>query len=58
MTQFEQDCMHWRGRLLTGKEAHYCHDWDGLPMDETCEEYSSCGCGPFETKLTDARCKE
>ncbi len=44
MTQFEADCLHWHGKLLTGKRAHWCHDWDGLPIDETCEEWDACTC--------------
>lgn len=38
------DCYHWHGRLLTGAKGHYCYDWDELPIDETCEEFSSCAC--------------
>lgn len=37
--EFIEDCMKWRGRALTGKYAHWCWDWDGLPIDETCEEW-------------------
>jgi len=33
------DCKHWRGRVLTGKYAHWCFDWDGLPIDETTQEW-------------------
>lgn len=44
LTEFEKDCILWRGKILTGKEAHYCYDWDFLPVDETCDEYSSCTC--------------
>jgi hypothetical protein len=36
--------MYWRGVVLTGKYAHWCDEWDGLPIDETCEEWP-CGCG-------------
>jgi hypothetical protein len=43
--QWIEDCMHWRGRVLTGEKAHWCRDWDGLPVDETCdEEFSCCHC--------------
>lgn len=31
------------GRRLTGQHLHYCPDWDGMPIDETCKEYRS-GC--------------
>lgn len=37
------DCRHWRGRVLAGKYAHRCPDWDGLPIDETTLEWS-CTC--------------
>lgn len=36
---WKQDCMHWRRRVLTGRYAHWCMDWDGLPIDETCQEW-------------------
>lgn len=40
-----EDCLHWRGRILEGKYAHYCYDWDGLPVDETTpEEFECCTC--------------
>lgn len=39
------DCMRWRGVVLTGEFAHWCWDFDGLPMDETCErEWDCCTC--------------
>lgn len=41
---FIEDSMRWRGRVLTGKYAHWCFDWDDLPIDETCLEWP-CGCG-------------
>jgi len=40
---WEDECMKWRGRVLTGRYAHYCFDRDGLPVDETCPEWD-CGC--------------
>ena len=42
--EWETDCLRWRGRVLTGKHAHWCFDWDGLPVDETCDEFHSCTC--------------
>jgi hypothetical protein len=36
---WKQDCKHWRNRVLTGRYAHWCMDWDGLPIDETCPEW-------------------
>ena len=42
------DCMKWRGEVLTGEKSHWCDDWDGLPMDETCGEYKAGTCHRFE----------
>ena len=39
-----EDCMRWRGKVLTGKGAHYCYDWDFLPVDETTPEWDACVC--------------
>ncbi len=40
-----RDCFLWRGRMLTGRYAHWCYEWDGLPVDETCGgEWSCCHC--------------
>jgi hypothetical protein len=41
--QWIEDCMRWRGKVLTGKFAHWCDDWDGLPIDETSLEWP-CAC--------------
>jgi hypothetical protein len=40
--KFKRDSMRWRGVVLTGEFAHWCYDWDGLPVDETCDEFTSC----------------
>lgn len=37
-------CMRYRGRVLRGKLAHYCDDWDGLPIEVGDEEMSCCTC--------------
>lgn len=37
------DCQQWRGMLLTGRYCHWCENWNGLPVDETCPEWP-CGC--------------
>lgn len=42
--EFIDACLQYRGVVLTGKYAHWCHDWDGLPMDETCVMEWPCGC--------------
>ena len=38
-----EDSLHWRGKVLVGKYAHWCPDWDDLPIDETCREWP-CTC--------------
>ena len=42
---WKEDCLHWWGKVLTGPGAHWCPDWDDLPIDDTCEEIKSCTCG-------------
>ena len=46
-----EDCLYWHGRILMGKKAHWCWDFDDLPIDETCEEMEFCHCQlqSFET---------
>lgn len=36
-------CLRERGRVLVGEHGHFCPDWDGLTMDETCDEWP-CPC--------------
>lgn len=38
------DCLEWWGGILTGRFAHWCAEWDDLPIDETCQEFEFCGC--------------
>jgi hypothetical protein len=42
-----RDCLQWRGRLLMGRYCHYCDEFDGLPVDETCPEWVVCHCYPL-----------
>lgn len=44
MTEWEEWCLKERGRVLTGTYAHFCIDWDGLTMDETCDGEWPCIC--------------
>ncbi len=44
MTHWEEDCLHWHGRVLTGELRHWCGDWDELPVDVTTEEIDCCTC--------------
>jgi len=54
---WEEDCKHWRGRRLIGKYCHYCQDWDGLPIDETCPEWP-CACAAELEALANAETKD
>jgi hypothetical protein len=47
------DCLRWRGKVLTGKYAHWCHEWDSLPVDETTPEWPTCTCWPPEAYRND-----
>lgn len=42
MTEWEIDCLKWRGRVLRGPDGHWCYDWDGLPVSAFTPEYSCC----------------
>jgi len=37
------DSYRWRGTPLLGEHAHWCDEWDGLPIDETSIEWP-CQC--------------
>lgn len=39
-----EDCERWIGRPLVGDKVHWCFEWDGLPVDETTEEFDVCTC--------------
>jgi len=41
---WDADCMRERGRHLRGRFAHYCPEWDGLPVDESTPEFKCCTC--------------
>jgi hypothetical protein len=49
VSPWEADCERWRGRVLTGEFAHWCYEWDSLPVDETTEEFACCSCD-FESE--------
>lgn len=36
---WQYECLKFYGRVLLGVQGHWCVDWDGLPIDETCGEY-------------------
>jgi hypothetical protein len=39
-----EDCRVYRGVTLNGLFAHWCSDYDGLPVDETCWGEWPCAC--------------
>lgn len=43
---WEEACIQDRGRVLSGRYAHSCPDWDGLVIDETCPGEWPCVCKP------------
>lgn len=51
--QWVTDCRNWYGRVLTGWYAHWCSDWDELPIDWTRGEFVCCTCfnSPFARLL-------
>ena len=38
------DCEKYWGEVLTGRKAHWCIEWDFLPIDETVAEFEACLC--------------
>lgn len=44
-SHWRDDCMEFHGQVLTGAACHWCPEFDGLPIDETCTEYKHCTCG-------------
>lgn len=43
-SEWNDDCMKHHGRTLIGKKAHWCWDWDCMPIDETTPEIDGCAC--------------
>lgn len=37
---------------LKGKCKHYCEDWDGMAIDESCPEFEACTCYSEQEKRT------
>ena len=48
---FFEDCLKWRGKILDGYYAHWCYDWDELPVDENTHEIDCCHCFDEGLKL-------
>ena len=53
--EFEEDCMHHYGKVLTGKFKHFCGDFDYLPIDETCHEFQYCHCDYVDWDMNEKR---
>lgn len=54
LAEWERDCLRYRGELLANTpKAHWCNDWDDLPMNEDCEEFKhgTCSCYPNERSI-------
>lgn len=43
-THWREDCIEFYGEVLIGDKAHWCPEFDFLPIDETCEEFKFCEC--------------
>ena len=43
-SNWREDCLHFWGKELVGEYRHWCPEWDYLPVDETCEEFTCCLC--------------
>lgn len=48
-----EDCMKWRRSILIGEFSHWCNGWDGIPIDETCDEWP-CECAADLQKEKDS----
>jgi hypothetical protein len=48
---WKADSLKWRGEVLKGEYAHWCNEWDGLPVDETTPEFLACLCWEASPKL-------
>jgi hypothetical protein len=44
LPDWKRDCLYWWKEVLAGTRAHWCPNWDFLPIDETRDEIKSCTC--------------
>lgn len=42
--QWITECRNYYGEVLTGWYAHWCNEWDGLPIDWKSSEFTCCSC--------------
>ena len=52
--EWERHTRRWRGKVMTGLYAHWCSDWDDLPIDETTPEWP-CACSDDLIRAVEAR---
>lgn len=50
-----EDCYRYVGHVLNGEYAHWCMEWDGLPVDETMHEFVHCLCWEDDETPTEER---
>ena len=55
ISEFDQDCLDIYGKTLTGKYKHFCLEFDGLPIDETCFEFKYCDCFEHSNEIQDLK---
>lgn len=53
ISEFDQDSLAFHGTTLKGKYKHYCNEFDGLPIDETCIEFAYCLCFESSKEIKD-----
>jgi hypothetical protein len=51
--EWAEHCQEWYGRILSGEFAHYCADWDDMPLDENVTEFACCTCYSGNQKARD-----
>lgn len=44
-TEWEKETKRYYGRVIGGPDAHWCHEYDGLPINAFSVEYQNCLCG-------------
>ena len=53
--EFNEDCMHHYGKVLTGEFKHFCTEFDYLPIDETVFEFQFCTCDYIDWDMVKKR---
>ena len=53
MDELDKESLKTRGHTLAGKYRHWCNEFDGLPVDESCFEFKFCLCFNTTQEITD-----